>query len=259
MNVEARAALLQHAGLLRFEQKTQILLAQLRASQPRTPFSAYDVCLIPALVEAMGYGRDRAFFRAIGQRLVGLSNNLPEPSGRAAEPSPLDTIRLQASGRLTAQWQTTGAWETIWKAITGSVDGEQWSNDDPSVGVRGRPRTPTDGLTDKQVANTISDLRAIFLDLSPARADIIICNVVLPFVAAVARIEQDQPLLEYAQELYVTYPGLTSNQVTRSMYRQLGLEREPKTACQQQGLHHIYTQTCREKHCATCIVVGRKA
>jgi hypothetical protein len=45
--------------------------------------------------------------------------------------------------------------------------------------------------------------------------------------------------------------------VTRSMYLQLGLEREPKNACQQQGLHYIYAQTCREKHCAVCIVVGR--
>jgi hypothetical protein len=83
--------------------------------------------------------------------------------------------------------------------------------------------------------------------------------VVLPFAAAVAQIEQDQSLLEYAQELYVAYPALASNQVTRSMYRQLGLEREPKNACQQQGLHYIYAQTCREKRCAACIVVGRDA
>jgi len=105
----------------------------------------------------------------------------------------------------------------------------------------------------------LATLRAIFADLGPARADILICNVVLPFAAAVAHIEQDQPLLEYAQELYLAYPALASNQVTRSMYRQLGLEREPKNACQQQGLHHIYVQTCRDKHCATCIVIGRDA
>lgn len=100
-------------------------------------------------------------------------------------------------------------------------------------------------------------LRSIFPDLGHARADILICNVVLPFAAAVANIEQDQLLLEQARELYRAYPGLSSNQVTRSMYHQLGLEREPKNACQQQGLHYIYAQTCREKHCAACIVVGR--
>jgi hypothetical protein len=105
----------------------------------------------------------------------------------------------------------------------------------------------------------LSALRAIFPDLSAARADILICNVILPFAAAVALVEQDHTLLEQAHELYITFPGLTSNQVTRSMCKQLGLEREPKNACQQQGLHYIYAQTCREKHCDTCIVVGREA
>ena len=229
MNMEARAALLQRAGMLRFEQKTQNLLEHLRASRPYAPFSACDVCLIPALVEAMGYGRDRAFFRAVGKRLVGIASDIPEPAGRAAEPSPLDAGRLRTSGKLVEQWRIKGAWKTIRQVIM-------------------------DGL-----APALDALRAIFADLGPARADILICNVVLPFAAAVAHIEQDQPLLEYAQELYLAYPALASNQVTRSMYRQLGLEREPKNACQQQGLHYIYVQTCRDKRCAACIVVGRDA
>ncbi|MGH2496455.1 MAG: DUF2851 family protein, partial [Ktedonobacteraceae bacterium] len=122
MNEEARAALWQHAGMLRFEQKTQSLLAQLRVSQPHVPFSAYDVCLIPALVEAMGYGRDRAFFRAVGQRLVGLSSTMPEPAGRADEPSPLDAGRLRISGKLVEQWRIEGAWETIREAIISAND-----------------------------------------------------------------------------------------------------------------------------------------
>jgi Protein of unknown function (DUF2851) len=236
MDAEARAALLQRAGMLRFEQKTQSLLAQLQGGQPHTPFSAYDVCLIPALVEALGYGRDRLFFRAVGQRLVGLSSDIPEPAGRAAEPSPLDAGRLRASGKLVEQWRIEGAWETIRNVIIRMRDS--------SVYDEGRPQGSP-------------GLRAIFPDLSPARADILICNVVLPFAAAVANFEKDQLLLEQARELYRAYPGLSSNQVTRSMYRQLGLEREPKSACEQQGLHCIYAQTCREKHCATCIVVGR--
>lgn len=219
MDAEARAALLLRAGKLRFEQKTQNLLAQLRVTQSHAQFSAYDVCLIPALVEALGYGRDRAFFRAVGQRLVGLSSTIPEPAGRAAAPSPLDAGRLRTSGQLVEQWRVKGAWETI--------------------------------------RNAIPHLRAIFADLGHARADILICNVVLPFAAAVAHFEQDQPLLEQARQLYEVYPGLPSNQVTRSMYRQLGLKREPKNASQQQGLHYIYAQTCREKHCPACIVVGR--
>ncbi len=117
MDAEARSALLLRAGMVRFEQKTQNLLAQLQASQAHAPFSAYDVCFIPALVEALGYGRDRAFFRAIGQRLVGLASDIPEPAGRAAEPSPLDAGRLRTSGQLVEQWRVKGAWETIRNAI----------------------------------------------------------------------------------------------------------------------------------------------
>jgi hypothetical protein len=250
MDVEARATLLQRVGMLRFAQKTQSLLVQLQVTRPHALFSAYDVCLIPALVEALGYGRDRAFFRAVSQRLVGLSSEIPEPAGRAAEPSPLDARRLQASGRLVEQWRIKGAWETVRAAIMG----EELRLESESPVEAG---ASTARLNDRQATDVITDLRAIFPDLGPARADILICNVVLPFVAAVANIEQDQLLLEQARELYKAYPGLTSNQVTRSMYRQLGLEREPKSACQQQGLHYIYAQTCREKHCATCIVVGR--
>ena len=272
MNGEARSALLQRAGMLRFGQKTQNLLAQLRVSQPHDPFSAYDVCLIPALVEAMGYGRDRAFFRAVGQRLVGLSNDIPEPAGRATEPSPLDAGRLRASGKLVEQWRMNGAWETIKNAIIEVEDtklhGAQTSDGEPSIDGRGRPQgspllhptTPAPTMTgDRQTTNIITNLRAIFSDLGPARADILICNVVLPFAAAVASVEQDQSLRAKARKLYITYPGLTSNQVTRSMYRQLDLEREPGNACQQQGLHYIYAQTCREKQCVACIVVGRDA
>src|SRR5581483_7892394 len=123
----------------------------------------------------------------------------------------------------------------------------------------GRPRISIVGLTDRQTTTIITNLRSIFSDLGPARADILICNVVLPFAAAVASMEQDQPFRAKARMLCIAYPGLASNQVTRSMYRQLGLEREPRTACQQQGLHYIYAQTCREKQCAACIVVGRDA
>ncbi len=254
MDMEARAAVLQRAGLLRFDQKTQNLLEQLRASRPYPPFSAYDVCLIPALVEAMGYGRDRAFFRAVGQRLVGLASDIPEPAGRAAEPSPLDAGRLRTSGKLVEQWRSKGAWETIRQVIMDG--GPEAGHQQPLPCTK---RYGTSYRVEAGLVPALDALRAIFADLGPARADILICNVVLPFAAAVTFIEEDRPLLEYAQELYMAYPALASNQVTRSMYRQLGLEREPKNACQQQGLHYIYVQTCRDKHCAACIVVGRDA
>jgi len=222
MNEEQQARLFRLAGMLRFEQKVHAFLALLRDAQPSGCFSAHDVCLIPALAEGLGYGRDRAFFRAAGLHLLGLANIIPEPLGRAPEPSPLDAGRLHMLHNLVAQWRTTGAWQTLRQALA------------------------------------LQRLRSIFDGLGKARADILICNVVLPFAAAVAQSENDTLLAGQAQNLYRAYPGLPSNQVTRAMCKQLLLKREPQGACQQQGLHFIYAQTCREKRCFQCMI-GSKA
>jgi hypothetical protein len=221
MNEEERIRLFRLAGMLRFEQKTHTFLALLHDAQPSAFFSAYDVCLIPALAEGLGYGRDRAFFRAAGLHLLGLANTIPEPLGRAPEPSPLDANRLHILHNLVAQWRTPGAWQTL------------------------------------RQAHTLHKLRAIFAGLGQARTDIIICNIILPFAAAVAQHENDTVLAQQAQNLYTAYPGLPSNQVTRAMCKQLLLKSEPQGACQQQGLHYIYAQACREKRCSQCII-GRQ-
>ena len=221
MNEEERMRLFRLAGMLRFEQKVHTFLALVHDAQPSAFFSAYDVCLIPALAEGLGYGRDRAFFRAAGLHLLGLANTIPEPLGRAPEPSPLDANRLHMLHNLVAQWRTTGAWQTL------------------------------------RQAHTLHKLRSIFNGLGQARTDIIICNIVLPFAAAVAQHENDTVLAQQAQNLYTAYPGLPSNQVTRAMCKQLLLKSEPQGACQQQGLHYIYAQACREKRCSQCII-GRQ-
>jgi len=113
--------------------------------------------------------------------------------------------------------------------------------------------TRRDGHVSSQ-AHTLQKLRSIFAGLGRARADILICNIVLPFAAAVAQSENDTLLAGQTQNLYRAYPALPSNQVTRAMCKQLMLKREPQGACQQQGLHFIYAQTCREKRCSQCII-----
>lgn len=226
LSAAQRSSLLKRAGVLRFEQKVEAFVEQLRASQSQGSFSAYDLCLIPALAEGLGYGRDRAFFRAAGQYLVGLGEGVPEPLGHTAHPPALDAQRLRMLRSLVAQWRISGAWPILREAI----------------------------YTDNS-STTLQALRALFGELSSARTDILICNVVLPFAAAVALIENDGLLAERAQMLYVSYPSLSSNQVTRGMCKQLHLSAEPQSACQQQGLHYVYQQTCREKRCGQCMVV----
>ena len=222
-----RTHLFTRAGTLRFEMKAQAFFELLTDARPSNIFSAYDVCLISALAEGLGFGRDRAFFRAAGLHLIGAVKTIPDPLGRALQPSPLNRSRLHILRTLVEQWRTTGAWETFRQALL--------------------PELPNN-------ASQLHQLRNIFHGLSTARTDILICNIVLPFAAAVAQRDKHPALGEYARNLYCAYPGLSSNQITRAMCKQLLLKSEPKGACQQQGLHYIYAQTCREKRCHECLI-----
>ncbi len=220
------------AGLLRFTEKSEALGHSLRESQPApdSTFDRYDTCLIPALAEGLAYGRDRAFFRAVGLRLVGLPARVPEPLGRAQMPAPLDHRRLRILNMLCERWRASGGWQTLSQVLR----------------------------TEQGVKATAPALRAALRPLSRTRADILIVNVVLPFAGAVAALEEDLHLATRAQQFYLAYPGLVSNRITRMMSTQLQLAKEPEQACLQQGLHHIYKHTCQAKRCQDCLCGGRR-
>jgi hypothetical protein len=232
--------MLRQAGLWRFEQKAHAFVEQLHAGdstnacEPGAGYD-YDLCLLPALAEGLGYGRDRAFFRAIGLRLVGLRPAVPEPLGRSPRPEPLDVARLRVLRRLVIEWQPVGIWRTLYALLASSPRGSA------------------------ALEQALEALRSAFyrLGCSPARSDILICNVVLPFAAAVALLEHDDALGRLAQKLYELHHGLPPNRVTRMMTAQLRLSEEPRGNCRQQGLHYIYQQTCREKRCELCIAGKR--
>jgi hypothetical protein len=75
---------------------------------------------------------------------------------------------------------------------------------------------------------------------------------------AVAGLESIPPLSTRAQQIYLAYPGLASNHITRMMSAQLQLPEEPEQASLQQGLHDIYKQTCRAKDCGNCVCGGKR-
>lgn len=230
---EERLRLLRQAGLLRFEQKAHAFVEQLHVAEPMGVSDRYDACLVPALAEGLGYGRDRDFFRAVGIHLLGKAGIVPEPLGRAARPAPLDTARLRVLALLIERWRQVGIWQTLHALLM----------------------MPVQGCYNE----SLQALRAFFcdLELSLARTDILLINVVLPFAVAVGLLERDEALVERAEELYCAHPGLSANRITRMMCEQFQLAREPQGSCQQQGLHYIYQQTCREKRCDVCMV-GRK-
>lgn len=228
---EMRSTLL-YAGWRRFHAKSQALQRVLVERQvlPGAAWSAYDLCLLPALAEGLGYGRDRAFFRAVGLSLVGLSAPVPNPLGRAPGPAPLDARRLRYLSTLIERWKRAGAWRILRESI------EQ----------------------ERDVKAAIAALRAAFRPLSQARTDILVTNIVLPFADAVAGLEHVPSLARRAQRIYLAYPGLVSNRVTRLMSAQLQLSEEPGQACLQQGLHDIYARTCQAKACQNCLCGGKR-
>jgi len=275
LSIEECDKLLMQAGLLRFEQKVHTFVEQLHSTASFDEDSRYDTCLIPAVAEGLGYGRDREFFRAAGLCLLGKTPCVPEPLlqypqtdrserespmqlpqpsdvdnsrgtmlhmssgfvlGRAVEPSPLDIARLRVLSRLVAQWRTPGVWMTLRGLLL-----PEWQ------------------LSENLLVDVQQFLREAFrtLGLSLARTDILICNVALPFAAAVALVEHDSLLYERAEAIYRQHPGLSSNRITRLMSVQLLLPEEPRGSCQQQGLHFIYQQTCREKRCEVCLMGKR--
>jgi hypothetical protein len=236
LSIEECNRLLEQAGLLRFEQKVHAFVEQLHDAAALDEANLDDMCLIPALAEGLGYGRDRAFFRAAGLCLLGKSQRVPEPLGRALEPSPLDSARLRVLARLIAQWRAPSVWMTLRGWLL-----PEWQ------------------LSEMLLVDVQQVLREAFckLGLSLARTDILICNVVLPFAAAVALVEHDRLLYTRAEAIYRQHPGLCSNRITRLMSEQLRLPEEPHGSCQQQGLHFIYQQTCREKRCEVCLMGKR--
>lgn len=231
LSQEACKKLLVRAGILRFEQKSVAFVTRIRTHfQQETALSLEQCsmqCLIAAIAEGLGYGRDREFFRAAGLYALHLKTTIPEPLGRSPAPSHIDNERLRFLQRLVLAWWDSPVHTTGWRQIQSLI-----------------------------LRKDLSGLRLLFgtLGLGRARTDILLCNVVLPFAVAVALVEQHTLLVECATELYLSHPGLSSNRITRMMTQQIGLRQEPMGSCQQQGLQHIYQETCQEKLCHLCMV-----
>ncbi len=93
--------------------------------------------------------------------------------------------------------------------------------------------------------------------LGASKAGEILINVLLPFAFARGKMSKDPGLMRRAMALYRSYPRLASNEITRHMTWQLGLEMSPDVrACHQQGLIHVFRNCCREGTCSECPLGG---
>ena len=166
-------SLLRYAGLLRFEQKTHTFVELLHNGP------AYDTCLILALAEGLGYGRDRAFFRAAGSYLLGLADDPPEPLGRTPNPPPLDAQRLRVLHNLVEQWRTwsmanpqsrdprgaaPGGGNPVWGTGNGGVPQASLS----FVTADGEPKKPTLAKVCSHISHFLPEHREPPGDSDPA-------------------------------------------------------------------------------------------
>ena len=92
--------------------------------------------------------------------------------------------------------------------------------------------------------------------LGNSKVSEIVVNVVLPFAYSWGELTVDPNLTENAIELYRNYPKISENCLTCHMKGQLGLgDSFNLTACQKQGLIHIFRNYCCEGRCKQCHLV----
>ncbi|OPX31408.1 MAG: hypothetical protein B1H40_04125 [Candidatus Latescibacteria bacterium 4484_181] len=89
------------------------------------------------------------------------------------------------------------------------------------------------------------------------RADDIVINVVFPVAILYARSRRMKTMEEFLLNCYDSYGELASNEITRSLVREIlrgrrRISSSVKSARRQQGLIHIYRQFCQRLNCAQC-------
>jgi hypothetical protein len=96
--------------------------------------------------------------------------------------------------------------------------------------------------------------------LGREKASEIVINAILPFACVWAEISSDLKLKTKAAEIYRRYPSTADNELTRHMKQQLLLKPNAHlSACQQQGLLHIFKTFCRLRNCTACPVASNRS
>jgi hypothetical protein len=96
--------------------------------------------------------------------------------------------------------------------------------------------------------------------LGREKASEIVINAILPFACVWGEINYDMKLKNKAAEIYRRYPSPADNELTRHMKQQLLLKPETRlSACQQQGLLHIFKAYCRLRNCTSCPVASNRS
>ena len=240
------------AGDHRFLAKSAGLAMEARRVGP-------DQTLYAAVIECLGYPRNRGQFRKFSARLTwGLLSSGLAPSGArtvdefrarllwAAGFAPKPAGAPSIAGR-APEWDLPGGRPDNHpkRRISGAAAlAARWHADGGPVAALSRAVTEASGpeavLALLRVTEDGADARAL---IGQGRAGDMAVNAVLPGLHALARLRGDGALASRCLELYRTWSKLPENAITkeaRSLLAGQGLRPDVRGAREQQGLHLLY-------------------
>ncbi len=248
------------AGLARFEQKSARFARSLQADDP-------EQTLYKAICRALGYAWN------------------VKPFEMLAEKVPVSLVRTCAAGSLRAKYKLLlGASGLARERMSPLPDGvppmkvSDWSTlssrplNHPVLRIAGLchllqryEEAGLVGVVIEKIMSTPARKEAAALEeaitvvgagsrvlIGAGRAREIAVNAVLPLIHAYGERINNGLLVEKARNVFISYPSLTPNELTRYMSGLLG--NQACGACRQQGLLHIYHIWCRTRECGSCPV-----
>lgn len=168
-------------------------------------------------------------------------------------PDNFPTRRLVALSYLLTRYRKSGLLQGILKLVRGAPLGTEhrWVEDGMIIISQGYWAHHLDFGIAKKRSSAL---------LGRGRAAEIAINVILPFVCAWSEATAESKLKQKAAKIYHHYPSLGDNELTRHMEQQFLLKSDAKlSACQQQGLIHIFKAYCRHRNCTKCPVALKQS
>jgi hypothetical protein len=248
------------AGLARFEQKSARFARSLQTVDP-------EQTLYKGICRALGYAWNVKPFETL------------------ADMVPVQMVRNSAAGSIRAKYKLLlGASGLAGSRVNRLPEGlrpmkaSDWSTlssrplNNPALRIAGLchllQRYEQDGLAAAVIEKMIntpareeaSGIEKAFIVvgagprvlIGAGRAREIAVNAVLPFMHGYGERVNNGLLQEKARNVFISYPSLMPNGLTRYMSGILG--NQACGACRQQGLLHIYHNWCRTRECESCPV-----
>ncbi len=167
-------------------------------------------------------------------------------------PDNFPTRRLVALSYILARYNKSGLLPGIVKLVKKAPRGSEhrWLENGLTIASQGYWANHFDFGVTKKASSAL---------LGREKAAQIAINTILPFVCAWDEISAEPKLKKKAAEIYHHYPKPGDNELTRYMKQQLLLKPDVGlSACQQQGLIHIFKNYCRHRDCSQCPVASNR-